>query len=103
MSSLFLPPRHSASPSPDVQPTQPVLQNPYRMHSLSSAYLPGEREVVVYLPKAYFSEPERHFPVVYLHDGNNLFDASISFCGDIWSPDEALEEGVAAKAAGQPA
>lgn len=96
MSSLFLPPRHSASPSPDVQPTQPVLQNPYRMHSLSSAYLPGEREVVVYLPKAYFSEPERHFPVVYLHDGNNLFDASISFCGDIWSPDEALEEGVAA-------
>ena len=45
----------------------------YHFHS---AILPDpyERCVSVYLPEAYFSDPERRFPVFYLHDGQNLFD-----------------------------
>jgi predicted alpha/beta superfamily hydrolase len=97
MTSCFFPMSdHGESGSPLAQPASPVLQNPYRLHHVSSDYLPFGREVIVYLPQAYFSEPGRRFPVLYLHDGNNLFDASTSFCGDIWAPDQALEAGVAA-------
>ena len=35
---------------------------------------PFERGVSVYLPTAYFDDPDRRFPVFYLHDGQNLFD-----------------------------
>jgi predicted alpha/beta superfamily hydrolase len=39
----------------------------------------------VYLPPGYFEQPERRFPVLYLHDGQNLFDGSTSFIpGQDW-------------------
>jgi predicted alpha/beta superfamily hydrolase len=40
---------------------------------------------VVYLPPGYHEQPERRFPVLYLHDGQNLFDGSTSFVrGQDW-------------------
>jgi predicted alpha/beta superfamily hydrolase len=40
---------------------------------------------VVYLPPEYHEQPERRFPVLYLHDGQNLFDGSTSFVrGQDW-------------------
>jgi predicted alpha/beta superfamily hydrolase len=56
----------------------------YRFHS---AILPEpyERCVSVYLPKAYFSDRDRRFPVFYLHDGQNLFDDLTSYVpGHSW-------------------
>jgi predicted alpha/beta superfamily hydrolase len=44
-----------------------------------SRYLHNQRDLIVYLPPNYDSEPQRHFPVLYLHDGQNLFDGSTSF------------------------
>ena len=44
-----------------------------------SRFLRNERDLVVYLPPGYDEQPRRHFPVLYLHDGQNLFDGSTSF------------------------
>lgn len=47
------------------------------------------RRIWVYLPAAYALEPNRRFPVMYFHDGQNVMDAATSFSGE-WRVDEAL-------------
>lgn len=47
------------------------------------------RRIWVCLPPDYQSNPTRRYPVIYLHDGQNLFDAATSFSGE-WKVDEAL-------------
>lgn len=57
-----------------------LRSNPrYRTYRLHSAVLPDDRDVVVYLPPQYDSEPDRRFSVFYLHDGQNLFDGRTSY------------------------
>jgi predicted alpha/beta superfamily hydrolase len=42
-------------------------------------------DVIVYLPPMYEAEPGRRFPVLYMQDGQNLFDPAISFIkGNYW-------------------
>jgi enterochelin esterase-like enzyme len=48
-----------------------------RLHvhrAFRSRYLPDQRDLVVYLPPSYDRAPEKSYPVLYLHDGQNLFD-----------------------------
>ncbi len=58
---------------------------------LYSPQLDNRRPVLVYLPPAYHTEKARRFPVIYMHDGQNLFDAATSFAGE-WRVDETLNE-----------
>jgi predicted alpha/beta superfamily hydrolase len=52
----------------------------FRKHeTFPSRVLKNERDLVVYLPPGYEEQPSRRFPVLYLHDGQNLFDGSTSF------------------------
>lgn len=51
----------------------------------------NERRVWVYLPPAYDDQPDQSYPVLYMLDGQNVFDAVTSFAGE-WQVDEALEE-----------
>jgi predicted alpha/beta superfamily hydrolase len=44
-----------------------------------SRFLRNARDLIVYLPPGYDEQSWRHFPVLYLHDGQNLFDGSTSF------------------------
>jgi predicted alpha/beta superfamily hydrolase len=54
-----------------------------RLHrAFSSQYLPDPRDLIIYLPPGYENEPERMYPVLYLHDGQNLFDGRTSFVRD---------------------
>lgn len=46
----------------------------------------------MYLPPDYNSAAERRYPVLYLHDGQNLFDAATAFAGNEWGVDELAEE-----------
>jgi len=48
------------------------------------------RNLAVYLPPQYFTEPESRFPVLYALDGNNLFDRATSTFGEEWKLDETL-------------
>ncbi len=48
------------------------------------------RHVDIWLPPAYEVAPEVRYPVIYLHDGQNLFDPASSFIGVDWGLDEAM-------------
>lgn len=51
-----------------------------RLHrAFLSHYLPDAHDIIVYLPPGYDQEPARTYPVLYLHDGQNLFEEVTSF------------------------
>jgi predicted alpha/beta superfamily hydrolase len=57
-----------------------------------SAVLGATRRVWVYLPPQYAAEPARRFPVLYLQDGQNVFDGATAFlAGKEWEVDETVE------------
>ena len=88
------PDAHASLPAPVAAP-HPRL----RVHrAFSSRYLPDERDLTVYVPPGYDSQPERSYPVLYMHDGQNLFDGETSFVrGQTWQlrehADAAIEAG----------
>lgn len=47
------------------------------------------RRVWVYLPTDYNSSGSKRYPVLYMHDGQNIFDQGTSFAGE-WGVDESL-------------
>ncbi len=47
-----------------------------RFPDFRSEVLSLESRVWVYLPPMYGKEPERRFPVLYMHDGQNVFDGA---------------------------
>ncbi len=58
----------------------------------SSFYMPQldrTRRIWIYLPESY-SDSEKSYPVIYMHDGQNLFNNSTSFAGE-WNVDETMD------------
>jgi predicted alpha/beta superfamily hydrolase len=54
-----------------------------RLHEgISSRFLGNTRSLVVYLPPFY--TPKKRYPVLYMHDGQNLFDPKTGFAGQCW-------------------
>ncbi len=62
-----------------------------RHKDFPSRALGNTRSVLVYLPPGYDEDDSKRYPVLYMHDGQNLFDAGTSFIGVEWSVDETLE------------
>lgn len=62
-----------------------------------SRALGNRRDVLVYLPPGYRRARTRRFPVLYLHDGQNVFDAATAFGGVEWGVDETVQRLVEAK------
>jgi predicted alpha/beta superfamily hydrolase len=75
-------------------PIRPVLTGTIRTHPAFASQFLGPRDVVVYLPPGYDREPSRRFPVLYMHDGQNIFDGS--HMGMEWQMDEIAERLIAA-------
>ena len=65
-----------------------TLSGRFMRHTLVSKHLGGERAVTVRLPDSY--SPEKQYPVVYLKDGQNMFDRRTSFGGKEWGVDETF-------------
>jgi predicted alpha/beta superfamily hydrolase len=64
-------------------------------HELASKFLNTTRTVRVYLPPSYSQKPDRRYPVLYLHDGQNLFTSAgtnICFGWGNWELDETVDE-----------
>lgn len=57
--------------------------------SIASPELHSEKKIWLYLPKNYKNTTKK-YPVIYMHDGQNLFDTSTSFAGE-WNIDEKLD------------
>lgn len=69
------------------------LTGDIRVHeAFTSKILGNERDVLVYLPPGYDDDSERRYPVLFMQDGRNVFDAETSFIGEEWGIDEAAEK-----------
>ncbi len=77
------------------------------LRTLDSIYSPelrNQRKLYVYLPPSY-ANTEQRYPVIYMQDGQNLFDQALSYAGE-WQVDETMEalsrEGIEAIVVGVP-
>jgi len=70
-------------------PVVPAHSGTVRTHPAFASRFLGPRDVIVYLPPEYEKEAKRRYPVLYLHDGQNLFDAR--HAGMEWQVDETAE------------
>jgi predicted alpha/beta superfamily hydrolase len=58
-------------------------------HSIALA---GKRTLVVYLPPGYRRDTRRRYPVLYMHDGQNIFDGRTSYVpGEHWRLKETAD------------
>jgi len=57
--------------------------------TIYSPELDNSRDISVYLPPSYH-QSIRRYPVIYMQDGQNLFDNATSYAGE-WGVDEAME------------
>ena len=65
-----------------------------RYPSLHSTHV-APRNVDVWLPPSYGKDPAQHYPVLYMHDGQNLFDPATSYGNVDWAVDEAMTDLIA--------
>ncbi len=64
------------------------VQGIVRVHpGMTGDGLDYARDIQVWLPPSYRKSRKR-YPVLYMHDGQNLFDPATSFCGQDWKLDE---------------
>lgn len=57
--------------------------------TIEAPQLKTNRKIWLYLPKNYETSTKK-YPVIYMHDAQNLFDAKTSFAGE-WNVDEKLD------------
>lgn len=50
----------------------------------------GVEDIWVWLPPSYASSPERRYPVLYMHDAENVFDRRLSNFDKEWAVDETI-------------
>ena len=56
----------------------------------NSHILANKREIIVRLPLSYGKDSQKKYPVIYMHDGQNLFDPKTSTFGTDWAVDDVL-------------
>jgi predicted alpha/beta superfamily hydrolase len=76
------------------QPVSTAQQNVSILPALEMRALKRQRTVRIYLPASYAlptnnGETAKRYPVLYMHDGQNLFDDATSYVGE-WGVDETL-------------
>ena len=75
-----------------VNLSEHTLTGDFRRHpKFRSRFLPSEHTLMVYRPPGYRDDRVRRFPVLYLHDGQNVFDRATSATGAEWSVDETAQ------------
>jgi predicted alpha/beta superfamily hydrolase len=83
---------------PPVRVHSPAVTGDLRIHTFASKTFGNSRSLRVLLPDGY-DAPEnrdRHYPVLYLADGQNLFDPATSVFGPSeWQVDETVHQLVA--------
>lgn len=56
------------------------------------------RDIIVWLPPSYDSNPDKYYPVLYMQDGQNIFDPLTSSFGLDWQMDEVADSLIKTKA-----
>ena len=65
------------------------------MPGIESPQLKNTRSLRIYLPPSYGENTAKRYPVLYMHDGQNLFDAKTAAYGVEWGIDETVNRLVA--------
>lgn len=79
----------------DVYPHFVTASGRYlRIGSVASAILGNTRGVWLYLPPSFDENPEAVYPILLMHDGQNLFDPRYAFGGRTWKVSETLNAGI---------
>lgn len=73
-------------------PPHTLTGNIQRHRAFPSKILRNRRDILVYLPPDDRRFLGRHYPVLYLHDGQNVFDAATAFGGVEWGVDETAQQ-----------
>lgn len=78
---------------PIGMPAPPDLKSRLTKHEqFASQFVAEKHDFIVYVPPMYAAEQERRFPVLYLNDGQNLFDPETSFIkGNYWRVGETAD------------
>lgn len=80
------------TPQQVLEPGEPLLATDLRHHTVDSELLGGSRQLVVFVPPGYEDEPQRRYPVLYMQDGQNLFDPATSYVpGKHWRMDQTAD------------
>jgi len=79
-----------AYPAPDGTGEHTVVGTLQVLSNVHSTQLRNRRDILVYLPPSYATS-NRRYPVIYMQDGQNLFDRTTSFVGGEWQVDETME------------
>jgi len=65
----------------------------FKHEQFASNLTEEKHDFVVYVPPAYMMEPDRLYPVLFMQDGQNLFDPETSFIkGNYWRLGETADE-----------
>src|SRR5437773_4243287 len=72
-------------------PKHTLTGNIKRHRAFRSRILRNRRDVLVYLPRGYRRFSRWRYPVLYLQDGQNVFDAATAFFGVEWGVDETAQ------------
>lgn len=76
-----------AQPRPPEPPAEPGTGRIERLENFASRHV-APRHVDVWLPADY--DPARRYQVLYMHDGQNLFDGRLNWTGKSWQADAAV-------------
>ena len=70
------------------------LKSRLRLHCQFASRVEEEkRDLIVYVPPMYDAQPDRRYPVLFMQDGQNLFDPETSFIkGNYWRLGETADE-----------
>ena len=72
-------------------PRHTLTGNIQRHRQFPSRTLGNRRDILVYLPPGYRRFLRRRYPVLYLQDGQNIFDVATAFGGVEWGVDETAQ------------
>ncbi|WP_224365755.1 alpha/beta hydrolase-fold protein [Hyalangium versicolor] len=81
-----------------VNPQPDTLTGNIQYHDIDGSSVGlKNRKLIVWLPPQYEAETNRQFPVLYMHDGQNLMNAKTAAFGVEWGVDETAQRLVEAK------
>lgn len=69
-----------------------------KIEEFYSHILNNTREINIYLPPSYYESTDKSYPVLYMHDGQNIFDGERAYAGVGWmvheTHDDLVERGM---------
>ena len=82
---------------PEAGTTADIGTELRKHRAFQSQFLSDPRDLVVYVPPGYEQEGDRRYPVLYLHDGQNLFEGATAFVpGQDWRVSDTADAGIKA-------